>query len=210
MTPEELRNRSAALAERVRHQVNSQQRLQMMLRAHRRRRRVALALATAMILAVVVGALVLTRTAEPPVVTVPPTTRSTVGELGSLPVEVFVVLEREYTVDGGTGTCEGSGPLAGIAEGSSVHVQDESANASADDARLITLPAGAEVTGNDPRASFLVRRDGRPVCVFVLPDLGYDIAEYEHINLFLAPAPDLSMSQALAGQRVIFRFGASP
>ena len=211
MRPEEIRWHGAALAERVRDHVDTQERLGVMLRAHRRRRIAALALATAMVVAVVVGAFMLTRIGEPPVITVPTTPPmtppSTVDGLAPLPVEVFMVLEGAYTVDGDTGTCEGSGPLAGIEEGSSVEVRDESTTG---EATAITLPAGVEITEADPRSSFLLSRDEVAVCVFVLPDLGYDIADYDNISLFPASDPNVGSSMSLRGQRVIFGFGDSP
>lgn len=211
MRPEEIRRHGAALAERVRDHVDTQERLGVMLRTHRRRRVAALALATGMVVIVVVAAFMLTRFDEPPVITVPPTTPpSTIGELAPLPVEVFMVLEGAYTVDEATGACEGSGPLAGIGEGSSVHVHDESVFGSADDAPTIALPAGSEITEADPRSSFLLSRDEVAVCVFVLPDLGYDIADYEHISLFPASDPNVSSGMRISGQRVTFSFGDSP
>lgn len=210
MRPEEISSHGAALTERVRRQVDTQERLEVMLRAHRRRRFATVALAAAVMGAVLVGAFMLTRLGEPPPASVPPTTPpSTVGELGSLPVEVFMVLQGAYTVDGATGACEGSGPLAGIEEGSSVHVHDESVFESADEAPTITLPAGTEITEADPRSSLLLR-DEVAVCVFVLPDLGYDISEYEHISLFPASDPNVSSNMRISGQRVTFSFGDSP
>lgn len=210
MRPGEIRRNGAALAERVRDQVNPQERLEAMLQAHRRRRVASLALAAAVVVAIVVGAFMLTRLGEPPVITVPPTTPpSTVGELGSLPVEVFMVLESAYTVDETKGTCEGSGPLGGIEEGSSVHVHDESMFESADEAPTITLPVGIEITEADPRSSFLLSRDEVAVCAFVLPDLGYDIADYETIWLWPASDPNVASGMSRSGQRVIFRFEGS-
>ena len=209
MRPEEIRRNGAALAERVRDHVNPSERLEVMLRAHRRRRVTSLALATAVLVAVVVGAFMLTRLAEPPVVTVPPTTTpSTVGELGSLPVEVFMVLEAAYTVEEATGTCEGSGPLGGIGEGSTVEILDDSATDGSGEVPTITLPAGIEVTAADPRSSFLLR-DDIAVCVFVLPELGFDIADYENIRLWPTSDPDVASSMSLSGQRVIFRLEGS-
>lgn len=211
MRPEEIRRNGAALAERVRDQVNPQERLEVMLRVHRRRRVASLALATAVVVAVVVGAFMLTRLGEPPVITVPPTMpSSTVGELGSLPVEVFMVLEGAYTVHETTGACEGSGPLAGIEEGSIVEVRDESVSQTPAEVPTITLPAGSEIDAADPRSSFLLSRDDSAVCVFVLPDLGYDIADYESIRLWPASDPNVASSVSPIGQRVIFRFEDSP
>jgi hypothetical protein len=211
MRPEEIQSRGAALLERVRSHVDTQQRLDMMLRAHRRRRVAALTVATATVLALVVGVFMLARVEEPPVITVPPTTvPSTVGELQSLPVEVFMVLSDAYTLAEATGACEGSGPLAGIGEGSLVHVVDESVFESADEAPTIALPAGEEMTEEDPRSSFLLPRDDSAACVFSLPDLGYDIADYDNISLFPEADPDVSMGMSVTGQRVVFRFGDSP
>jgi predicted nucleic acid-binding Zn ribbon protein len=211
MRPEEIRSRGAALSERVRTQVDTQQRLEIMLRVRRRRRVATLTVATAGVLAVLVGVFLLARLEEPPVITVPPTTvPSTVGELRSLPVEVFMVLSDAYTVDEATGVCEGSGPLAGIEAGSLVHVHDETVFASADDAPTIALAAGEEVTGEDPRASLVLSRDDPAACVFTLPDLGHDIADYENISLFPETDPDVSQGSFVSGQRVVFRFGDSP
>jgi hypothetical protein len=211
MRPEEIRSRGAALSERVRTHVDTQQRLEIMLRVRRRRRVAALTVATAMVLAVLVGVLLLANVEEPPVITVPPTTvPSTVAELQSLPVEVFMVLSDAYTVDEATGVCEGSGRLAGIGEGSLVHVHDETVFASADDAPTIALPAGEEVTLGDSRASFLLSRDDPAACAFTLPDLGHDIADYGNISLFPESDPDVSQGNSVSGQRVVFSFGDSP
>jgi hypothetical protein len=211
MRPEELRSRGVALSERVRAHVDTQQRLEIMLRVQRRRRVAALAAAAAMVLAVAVGVFMLARVEEPPVITAPPTTvPSTVGELQSLPVEVFMVLTGAYTVDEATGACEGLGPLAGIGEGSLVHVHDESVFASADEAPTIALPAGEEITGEDPRSSFLLSGDDPASCVFPLPDLGHHIADYENISLFPETDPNVSSRLAVTGQRVVFSFGDSP
>jgi len=211
MRPEEIQGRGAALADRVRTHVDTQQRLEIMLRVHRHRRVATLTMAVAAVLAVLVGVFVLARVEEPPVITVPPTTvPSTVGELQSLPVEVFMVLDNAYTVDEATGACDGSGPMAGIGEGSLVHIFDESMFDSADEAPTIALPAGVEVTEEDPRSSFLLSGDDSAVCVFTLPDLGYDIPDYEHITLFPEADPDVSMGVSVTGQRVVFGFGDSP
>lgn len=211
MRLEEIQGRGTALSERVRTHVDTSKRLEIMLRVHRRRRIATWTVATAAVLAVVVGVFMLAGVEEPPVITVPPTTvPSTVGELQSLPVEVFMVLSDAYTVDEATGTCEGSGPLVGIGEGSAVHVFDESAYETFQEAPTVTLPAGQVITAEDSRSSFLLSRDDSAACVFTLPDLGYDIADYEHISLFPESDPNVSSGMAGSGQRVVFRFGDSP
>jgi len=211
MRLEEIQSRGTALSERVRTHVDTSKRLEIMLRVHRRRRIAIWTVATATVLAVLVGVFMLAGVEEPPVITVPPTTvPSTVGELQSLPVEVFMILSDAYTVDEATGACEGSGPLVGIGEGSLVHIHDELVFASADDAPTVALPAGEEVTEEDPRSSFLLSRDDPAACVFTLPDLGYDIADYEHISLFPETDPNVSSGMAGSGQRIVFRFGDSP
>lgn len=211
MRPEEIQRRGVALSERVRNQVDTSERLEITLRVHRRHRLVAVAATAAMVLAVVVGVFLLARVEEPPVITMPPTTvPSTVGELQPLPVEVFMVLDSAYTVDETTGACEGSGPLAGIGEGSAVHVFDESVYESADDAPTVTLPAGEEVAEEDPRSSFLLSRGDSAACVFALPDLGYAVTDYENISLFPKSDPNVSSSMNLRGQRIVYTFGDSP
>ena len=211
MRSEDIRERGAALAERVRDQVDSFERLEIMLRVQRRRRVARLAVATAVMVAVVLGVLMLTREEAPPVITVPPTTvPSTVGELQSLPVEVFMVLRGAYTVDESTGECEGSGPLVGIGGGSAVHIVDESVSQSVDEAPSITLPTGAEITEEDSGSSFLLTGGDSAACVFPLPDLGYDIADYENISLLPETDPNVSSGMAISGLRVTFTFGDSP
>jgi hypothetical protein len=56
----------------------------------------------------------------------------------------------------------------------------------------------------------LLSGDEVAVCVFVLPDLGYERADYENISLFPASDPNVSSGMLLSGQRVIFSFGDSP
>ena len=211
MRPEEIRRRGVALSERVRVQVDPSERLELMLRTHQRRRIVSMAMATAaMVLAVVVGVFLLARVEEPPVITVPPTTvPSTGGELQSLPVEVFMVLDSAYYVDEATGACEGSGPLAGIGEGSAVHVFDESAYDTFQDAPAITLPAGEVVTEGIPTSSFLLSRGDSAACVFTLPDLGYVVTDYENISLFPESDPNVGSSMNVRGQRIVYTFGDS-
>lgn len=211
MRPEEIQRCGVALSERVRIQVDPSERLEIMLRVHRRRRFMAVAVASAMVLAVVVGVFMLANVEEPPVITVPPTTvPSTGGELQSLPVEVFMVLDSAYNVDEATGACEGSGPLSGIGEGSAVHVFDESAYDTFQEAPAITLPAGEEVAEGDLRSSFLLSRGDSAACVFALPDLGYAVADYENISLFPESDPNVSSSMNLRGQRIVYTFGDSP
>lgn len=211
MRPEEIQRRGVALSERVRVQVDPSQRLEIMLRVHRRRRFIAVAVATAMVLAVVVGVFRLASVEEQPVITVPPTTvPSPVRELQSLPVEVFMVLDNAYTVDEATGVCEGSGRRAAIKQGSAVQVFDESAHDTFQEAPTITLPAGQVITEEDPRSSFLLSRGDSAVCVFTLPDLGYDIADYDNISLFPESDPWAGGGLEVRGQRVIVRLGDSP
>jgi len=212
MRPEEIQRRGVALSERVRVQVAPSERLAIMLRTHQRRRVASMAMATAaIVLAVVVGVFLLARVEEPPVITVPPTTvTSTGGELQSLPVEVFMVLDSAYNVDEATGACEGSGPLAGIGEGSAVHVFDEAAYDSFREAPAITLPAGEEVAEGDPMSAFLLSRGDSAACVFALPDVGYAVTDYENISLFPESDPNVSSSMNVRGQRIVYTFGDSP
>ncbi len=207
MRPEEVRSRGTALMERVRTQVDTSERLEIMLRAHRRSRLVTAIATAAAVLAVVAGILLLARVDEAPVVTLPaPST--TVPDLESLPVEVFVVLRNDYTVDEATGVCEGSGPLAGIGEGSLVHILDESELVDGvEELPSITLPAGAEVGEEDAGSSFLLGPNDTAVCVFALPDLGYDVSEYENVILSPEPPPEGSLSHRVSGQRVVYTFG---
>lgn len=204
MRPEDMRRHGSVLAERVRREVNASERLDVMLRQHRRQRVVAFAAAAVAVIALVVGAVVLTSN-EAPVITEPSTTVP--SDPQSLPVEVLMVLVGDYTIDPADGSCEGSGPLAGIGAGSLVHVWDESAYSSPEEAPTIPLPQGGEVASDDPDASFLLSSGGNTGCVFALPDLEHDISEYEHITLFPESDPDVAISSRIIGQRVVVTFG---
>lgn len=207
MRPEDMRRQGTALAERVRREVNTSERFNVMLRQHRRQRVVAFAAAAVAVIALVVGAVVLT-TNEAPVVTEPSTTVP--SGLQSLPVEVFVVLVGDYTVDPADGSCEGSGPLAGIEAGSLVHIWDESAYPGPADAPAITLPEGMQVASNDEGASYLLSGDQDTGCVFALPGLEHDISEYAHVSLFPESDPNVAISSRIIGQRVVVTFGVEP
>ena len=207
MRPEQIRGNGTALAERVRTQVDTRERLELMLNARRRGRIVAIASAGIAILALVVGAYLLARLDEPTVVTAPPTTAPAPG-LQSLPVEVFVVLEGDYAVTD-DGACEGSGPLAGISEGSALLVLEET-GVTTDEIARVTLPLGEEVTASDERAAFLPMAGQPAVCVFTLNDLGYDIRDYNRITLETAVTPETGSGMSISGQRVFVTLEAIP
>ena len=208
MRPEDMRRRGTALADRVRREVDTSARLGIMLRQHRRQRVTAIAVAAAVAVALFVGALLTFTTEEDPVVTEPPTTAP--SSLRSLPVQVFMVLVGEYTVDPGSGSCEGSGPLAGIGSGSLVHVWDESEYPGPDEAPAVALPPGVEVASDEERAAYLLSSGENTGCVFEMPDLGFDIDDYGHISLFPESDPNVAISSRRFGQRVVFTFGAEP
>ena len=207
MRPEQIYELGTALEERVRAQVDTTARFEILIRSHRRRRALTLAVVAVAVLAIVVGLLNFLGSREPPVATTP-TTVAPRGQ-ASLPVEVFLVLRGDYRVEVNTGACEGSGPLTGIGEGSLVHVHDQTVYESADDSPTIALPTGIEITRSDEGASFLLGGDESGACVFFLEDLGYDIEAYEDINLFPQADPDVPGGWRRSGQRVIYSLGES-
>lgn len=208
MRTEDLSRHGASLAERVSRQVDTTERLDMMLRQHRRQRITAFAMAAAAVIAVVVGAVLVFTNEGAPVVTQPPTTAPT--EPQALPAQVFLVLRSDYTVDEATGSCRGSGPLEGIEESSLVSVWDESIDASPEDSPAIALPSGMEITASNQLAALLRLEGGSTACLFELPDLGHDISEYDHISLFPQSDPDVPGTMTVSGQRVVFTLGADP
>lgn len=137
---------------------------------------------------------------EPPPTTVP-------SGLRALPVEVFMVLVGDYTVDTADGSCEGSGSLAGIRSGSLVHIWDESAYPGPEEAPAIALPEGMEVASDEEGASYLLSAGENTGCVFALPGLEHDISEYAHISLFPESDPNVAISSRIIGQRVVVTFG---
>jgi hypothetical protein len=207
--PEDMQRHGAALAERVRREVNTSERLGVILRQHRRQRMLAFAVAAAAVIVLAVSAVLIFSTEEAPVVSEPTPTTVSSG-LQALPVEVFMVLVGDYTVDTADGSCQGSGRLAGIGAGSLVHIWDESAYPSPEEAPTIALPEGLEVASDDPDASFLLSSGENTGCAFALPGLQHDIAEYEHISLFPESDPDVAISSRIIGQRVVVTFGVEP
>jgi hypothetical protein len=204
-----MRRHGAALAERVRREVNTSERLGVMLRQHRRQRMVAFAVAAAAVIVLAVSAVLIFSTEEAPVVSEPTPTTVSSG-LQALPVEVFMVLVGDYTVDTADGSCEGSGRLAGIGAGSLVHIWDESAYPSPEKAPTIALPEGLEVAGDEEAASYLLSAGEDTGCVFALPGLEYDISDFEHVSLFPESDPNVVISSRIIGQRVVVTFGAEP
>ena len=209
MTPEDLRRQGAALAERVQREVDTSRRLDIMLRQHQRQRIATFATAAAAVIAIVAGAILLFSAQEQPVITQPTPTTVQPGAQ-ALPVEVFMVLVGDYSVDPDGGSCQGTGPLAGIGAGSQVHVWDETTYPSPEDAPTVALPDGAEIASDDPRASFLLSSGADSGCVFELGDLGYGISEFGSISLFPATDPDVAISSRNIGQRVVVTFGVQP
>lgn len=179
-------------------------------RAGGRSRHPIVAAVTAVLLAAGVGgALLLGRGSGPPAAATgeeasAPST--TISKPQSPPVEVFLVLRHDYTVDETTGACEGSGPLAGIERGSPVWVHDLSVPVR-EELSTIRLPAGEEVTTRDPGGSDLVPGDDPAACVFALPDLGYDVADYE---ITLEQAEAVTMVRHESGRRLVFTLGYPP
>ena len=208
MRPDEMLRRGVALAERVRREVDTTLRLDLMLQRRRRSRVAVIAAAAVAVGVLIVGSLWLTAAEDAPVVTEPPTTlpRTTV-DLQSLPVEAYMVLLSDFTVEAGTGVCEGSGPLAGVRAGSGVEVIDTAAG---ETDSVIALPAGEEVTSADERAAFLLPDGVTAACVFTLPDLGYDTDEYADVTLLPESDPDIATGATIRGRRVVFRFGDIP
>jgi hypothetical protein len=207
MTHEEFRRFGTALDERVRSQVDTSERLDLLIRARRRSRVVAIAFATVAVVAVFLAAfLIREATGDPPVITALPTTFPEESGLTPLPVEVFVVLRDHYAADPATGACAGTGPLAGFEEGAQLQMRDESSSAAH---TSVVLPGGQEITAQDERAPFLLR-DGLLGCVFVVPDPGFSIAQYENVSISSDTDSGVASGMSISGQRVVFSFGEDP
>lgn len=208
MTHEEFRRFGTALDERVRSQVDTSERLDLLIHARRRGRIVAIAFAMIAVVAVFVATfLIREATGDPPVITAPPTT--VIPEqsgLTPLPVEVFLVLSDHYAADPATGVCTGVGPLAGIDEGAQLQMRDESTPAAP---VSVVLSAGQEITAQDERASFLLG-DELLGCVFVVPDPGFSIAQYENVSISSDADSGVASGMSISGQRVVLSFGEDP
>lgn len=205
MRPEEFRRHGIALRDRIAREVDTADRLEMMFRTHRRGRALEWAAAAAVVIAVLLGALLLLGVEEAPIVATPPSTvPQTITELQALPVEVYLVL-TDYSVNSDA-SCQGSGALTGIGNGSTVYLYDGTL-AVPERGTPISLPVGEEVLADDSRARFLLSADDPSACVFALPDPGLRIDDYEGIGLFPESGPAAGHSQDLRGQRVIYRFG---
>jgi hypothetical protein len=212
MKPEEMRRHGTALAERVRRHVDTEERLSVVIGQRRRRRRYEFALAAAaVVIVVLVGVFALLRPIEgAPVITDPDPSPTTLAGLRSLPVELFLVLVSDYTVDAATGECSGSGVLEGVEAGSRVSVVDDSENApgafddieSRTELASLVLPAGAEIT-QDAAPAFLLPVGPDPGCVFSLGDHVFEVSEFD---LVLPGNPNVSKSETTSGQRHVTVF----
>ncbi len=208
MNPEEMRRHGTALAERVRRSVDNEERLSLVI-GQRRRRRYEFALAAAaVVIAVLIGVFALLRPIQgAPVITEPEPAPTTIAGLRPLPVEIFLVLVSDYTVDAATGECSGSGALAGVEAGFRVSIVDDSETAPAafDDTESRTevaslvLPAGAEIT-QDAAPAFLLPAGQDAGCVFSLGDHVFEVTEFD---LVLTGYPEVSMGGTRSGQRFV-------
>lgn len=127
MRPDEMRRHGAALAERVRREVDTPLRLDLLLRRHRRGRRLGYAAAAVAVVVLVVGTLWTTAADSPPVVIEPPTTMPSANpDPQALPVEVYLALLDEFVVESEEPAgCTGTGVHAGIGPGIRVSVVDD-------------------------------------------------------------------------------------
>jgi hypothetical protein len=209
MKPKEMRRHGTALSERVRRNVHTEERLSLVIGQRRRRRRYEFALAAAAaVIIVLIGVFALLRPIEgAPVVTDPDPAPTTVVGLRQLPVEIFLVLASNYTVDAATGECSGSGVLEGVEAGFRVSVVDESETAPGafDDIERRTevaslvLPAGAEIT-RDAAPAFLLPVGRDAGCVFSLGDHVFEVSEFD---LVLTGYPEVSNGGTRSGQRFV-------
>lgn len=200
MRSNEIRGHGARLAERVGEKVDTDQRLNLMMKAHKRGRVVSAATAVAVAVAILVGLIILADREPSPVVTVPPTTAPAPPDLQPLPVELFVVLRGAITVDA-DGVCAGTGPLEGMAEGATLTIR-EAVDGAPREVATLPLPPGEVVSSDDPEAVFIPLRGHPTACVFPLPDPGYDLADYDRLDLDPEIVPPNGYSVSLAGQRV--------
>jgi len=196
MKPEEMRAHGVALADRVRRQVDTKQRFQLLVKARQTGRRLVYVLVAATVMAVLIGVSFLLTISDAPVVTqpTPPTTLD--AGLRPLPVEVWVVILDSYTVDADTGACSGSGEVSGVVEGSRVFLVDESSGV---ELSSVSLPAGTEVfQGEEPL--FLLPPDHDAGCVFELGDPGVT-----NFDVRFESDPNIGISSNSSGQRLVVR-----
>ena len=196
MRPGDYRDHGAALLERVRHQVNTDERLGLVTGRHRSRRVLQVALVAAAIV-ILVASVTLFRAADStPVVTRPESTTTTT--LASLPVELFLAV-ADYTIDADTGTCSGAGPLVDVTAGSRIAVVDDRSGQQIDS---IELPTGIVVTRATDE-EFLFPSDHDELCLFIR---GLVVDHHDHS---LMPESDLDVgsSATRSGQRVAVVLG---
>lgn len=212
----ELNARGTALAERVRFQVDTDAHLQQILKDKPKRLVLQVATAAAVIIAVLAGVALLRAAPGPPVATAPETTTTTLA-LRPLPVDIYVVLLADYTVDEANGTCSGTGPLAGVFEGSSMRLvyndPDFAPDLEQEDTRVevaaMSLPAGTEMTREaGPPFLFPAGSDAaahEAGCVFTLSHPGIDL---DNVDIVAGVDPSIGASTMTSGQRLITWIGA--
>ena len=212
MKPEEMRRHGTALAERVRRHVDTEERLSLVIGQRRRKRRYEFALAAAaVVIIVLIGVFALLRPIEgAPVITDPDPSPTTIVGLRPLPVEIFLVLVSNYTVDAATGECSGLGALAGVEAGFRVSIVDDSETGtpafddieSRTEVASFVLSAGAEIT-RDAAPAFLLPVGRDAGCVFSLGDHVFEVSEFD---LVLPGKPNVSKSETISGQRHVTLF----
>ncbi len=196
MMPEEMRARGVVLADRVRRQVDTKQRFQLLVKARRTGRRLGYALVAATVVAVLVGVSYLLTISDAPVVTQPPPPTTLDAGLQPLPVEVWVVILDSYRVDADTGACTGSGEVSGVIEGSLVFFVDGTSGVQLSS---VSLPTGIEVLhGDGPLFLFPSGHDAG--CVFELGEL-----DVNSFDVRFESDPNIGISSNSSGQRLVVR-----
>lgn len=200
MRHEDIERYGVKLAERVASQVDTDRRLESMMRAHRRGR-VTLALATAAAALAIISWLDgLLEAEQPPVATQPTITAPQESGLSPLPVELYVVLRGGITV-GDDGSCAGADSLEDIEEGWELTISEE-VGRELRELMSIPLPAGEAVSSGDPQWAFIPFGDQQQACIFRLSDPGFAIRDYDRLVLDPGVLPESGVFTSIAGQRV--------
>jgi hypothetical protein len=208
MSHQQIQTKGRELAYRVRNKVETERRLDAVVRKRRPRIAILRTIAATSAVAILIGVTLFLAVDETPVSTqpVPITTMTTasIADLRPLPIEVFLVVVGDYKVATDSRTCTGSASLSYVREGLRVSLAPSGGEAplggdgetASVEVVSMVLPVGQEMLRADAPL-FLIPQDRDAGCVFTL---GTIPVESSYVEL-VVPGGIGSHTSTRSGQR---------